>query len=371
MLLQKWLLGGGSIEELNRFKGINAKRHQEFPHIILFKYDQIGAPEGDPLVNECRGVILDESDNWRVVSRAFDRFYNYGSVHCQEIDWTTARVQEKLDGSLAVMYYYEGEWRVATSGTPDASGNINGGSKTFKDYFWEAYGDRELPDHTAPIQSCLVFELTGPLNRVVVPHNEVKLTLLTVRNVDDTNMSEWPRWAVDHVGYQLGFDVVKEFPLQSIDDISKTFETMNPLHQEGYVVVDGNFNRVKVKHPGYVALHHAKDGMGPKAFLEVARKGETSEVAIAFPEFGGQIEKAAGAIRGLEDCILEAWDSLGHRGLQDAPQKDFAIGVMTYHKEYSAALFAIRSKKTPNASTWVNNLSIDKLLEYLPAEEWM
>lgn len=110
---------------------------------------------------------------------------------------------------LACMYEYDGKWHVATSGTPEASGDVNGGGKTFREYFWEAYGDRELPDITAPIRYCLVFELTGPLNRVVVPHDKVGLTLLTIRNADETNMNEWPRWAVARVGAELGLDVVK------------------------------------------------------------------------------------------------------------------------------------------------------------------
>jgi hypothetical protein len=29
-------------------------------------------------------------------------------------------------------------------------------------------------------------------------------------------------------------------------------------YDEGYVIVDANFNRVKVKKPAYVAVHHLK-----------------------------------------------------------------------------------------------------------------
>ena len=33
-------------------------------------------------------------------------------------------MQEKLDGSLCVAYYYQGDWHVATTGTPDAGGPV-------------------------------------------------------------------------------------------------------------------------------------------------------------------------------------------------------------------------------------------------------
>jgi hypothetical protein len=52
----------------------------------------------EPIVRESRGVILDEADDWRVVARAFDKFFNYGESGADEIDWGTARVQEKVDG---------------------------------------------------------------------------------------------------------------------------------------------------------------------------------------------------------------------------------------------------------------------------------
>jgi tRNA splicing ligase len=52
------------------------------------------------VVQECRGLILDESANWRIVAFPYTKFFNYGEEHAASIDWSTACVQEKLDGSL-------------------------------------------------------------------------------------------------------------------------------------------------------------------------------------------------------------------------------------------------------------------------------
>ena len=91
-----------------------------YPNLVLFKYDQVNSPMDNPVVQECRGIILDEADDWRVIARPFTKFYNYGEPNAASIDWTTARVQEKVDGSLCAFYHYKGDWHVATTGTPDA-----------------------------------------------------------------------------------------------------------------------------------------------------------------------------------------------------------------------------------------------------------
>ena len=64
--------------------------------LVMFKYSQFDSDFMNPLVRECRGIILDE-DTFDVVSYAFDKFGNYGEPYCPEIDWKTARVGEKLD----------------------------------------------------------------------------------------------------------------------------------------------------------------------------------------------------------------------------------------------------------------------------------
>ena len=54
---------------------------------------------GSPLVAECRGIILDEQDDWRVVSYPFDKFFNYNESKAAVLDWSQGvDVYEKLDG---------------------------------------------------------------------------------------------------------------------------------------------------------------------------------------------------------------------------------------------------------------------------------
>ena len=62
--------------------------------------------------------------------------------------------------------------------------------------------------------------------------------------------------------YLPGARVVRSFPLQGWVDIMATFSDMNPLAQEGYVIVDHLFRRHKCRRPGYVAWH--RSGAAPR-----------------------------------------------------------------------------------------------------------
>jgi hypothetical protein len=355
--IQKWLRSGKSLDELKTTYGIGHRRHKDYANLVLFKYNQIASPFGAQIVRECRGIILNESDNWSVVARGFDKFFNHGEGHAAPIDWSTAKVQEKLDGSLCLVYWYDDAWHVATTGTPDASGDINGSGQVFADLFWQTLGTPpgEFPCSKSTI--AFLFELMSPANRVVVVHEKPRLVLLGARIQDGRWLSA--ETARIYVGLEDDVEIVREFPLQSFTDIERSFAEMSPLKQEGYVIVDGAFNRVKVKHPGYVAMHHAKDGMSVKSFVDIARTGEVSEVISAFPELRPMLD---GARARLTKCIEEIeaeYEVL--RGID--MQKDFAAKATK--SKFSGALFMLRAKKVDSAKAWIASIPIDKAVTLL------
>jgi hypothetical protein len=347
--------------DLEKKYQIKSKRHPVYPNLVLLKYSQTESPMHERIVQECRGIILDEQDDWRIVSRAFDKFFNHGEGHAAPIDWASARVQEKVDGSLCVLYPYDGKWHVATSGSPDAGGNVSSLNKelTFQQMFWMTLCADTLPSPTCNI--CFYFEISGPLNRVVVQHKEISLTLLGARDL----LTQYEFSADEFVGNGLfgdrftGVNRIKSFALQSFDEIAATFAHMNPLQQEGYVIVDKDFHRVKVKHPGYVALHHAKGGLSRKAFIEIARTNEVSEVEVAFPEFKPYIEETK---ERYERLVAEV--EADYWRLQDiVEQKDFARHAVV--TRCASALFAVRAKKAPSVKEFFREYRVDSLMGLL------
>lgn len=340
--LQEFLLAGGTLSQLQERYAISHRRHLQYPNLVLLKYSQIDSPMSELIVQQARGIILDESDNWRIVARGFDKFFNYGEGHAADIDWTTAKVQEKYDGSLIQVYEYNNCWNISTTGSPDASGFVSATKDlTFEDLFlhtYEAIGGA-LPKITPEnINTTYLFELMTPYNQVVVPHGEGKLVLLAARNRVTGQFIN---------AYLPRIPNVREYPLTTINEILESFKTIDGLKQEGYVVVDASGNRLKVKHPQYVAMHHLRNNMGPKWLAKVILTGESPEFLSVFSEYGAQLEEIKGRYLSLISDIETAYSK--NKDLES--QKDFALAVKGF--PYANTLFALRAGKTPSVKQWL------------------
>jgi hypothetical protein len=330
----------GLAELCERYK-IQAKRHGVYPNIVQLKYSQIDSPMGDPIVQECRGLILNESDDWAVVSFPFRKFFNYGEGHAAAIDWGTATVCEKLDGSLMTLYPLLSErgtihWEVASSGLPDAGGPTGGRySGTFAGLFWETWINL---DYTLPrwdFHASFMFELMTPHNRIVCRQERPRLVLIGVRSLEP------PMLELDPAPYaeRYGWECARSFPLATLDDCVTAAAALNPADAEGYVVRDAAFNRIKVKSPQYVALAHMKEGFNLRRLLEIVRANESSEFIAHFPEFQADYDRVRVAFDAL--CADVDLDRAALADIED--RKAYALRAVKCR--CSSALFAMKDGK--------------------------
>lgn len=249
---------------------------KEEGNYVLFKYNQLDSDFYNPIVREARGIIID-IDRIAPVCWAFNKFGNYGEGYADEIDWSTARVQEKVDGSIIKVWYDHG-WHVSSNSRIDAyAAVLDQSGVTIGDLVDVAGLNTMLLD----VEYTHIFELVSPYNRVVVDYGEdVKLYYLGRRNiitgeeeiVNDIANIKTPR------SYSLG-------SLEECLAAAKALEVEGDnVQHEGFVVVDGNFNRIKIKSPAYVAMHHirAKQPTFENMF-EVWLNNEQGEFLSVFP----------------------------------------------------------------------------------------
>ena len=347
------------LARLKQLYGISSRLHQTHKNLILLKYDQVTSPMEQEIVQDCRGIVLDHNKNWEVVGMSFRKFFNYGERNAANIEWSTATVQEKVDGSLCMLYVYDKNWQVATSGFPDAAGPVSADTKTFADYFWETFASSGMRLPSIDCGLCFFFELAGPLNRVIVQHSTASLTVLGCRRIPSLEEA-----SASDAAALLGRPdaAVRSYPIRSFDELAATFAKMSPLRQEGYVVVDGNWNRVKVKSPGYVSLHHLVFLRGAgllRAIVNIVRRNEADEVLASFPAFNITLKEVAGRYETLV-AEVEA-DAARLAGIVD--QRSFAREATK--TPWSGALFHLRAGKVATVREALAGMKPDTLIALL------
>ena len=339
-----------------RYK-IKTARHGRYPHLVLLKYNQISSPMHELIVQQCRGIIVDERD-WSVVSRPYDKFFNVGENGAAPVDWSSARILEKLDGSLMTLYFAHDQWHVASSGLPDAQGSAGAGL-TMHQLFWRTWQQLGYALPTATY-CCFMFELMTPVNRIVVRHNSPRLVLHGARNLNTMAELE-PQAIASALGW--GWECVQSYLLTSLQETIEAAAQLDPLHSEGFIVRDAAFRRVKIKSPQYVRLHHLKDGLSTKRMLDVARLNEGAEFLSYFPEWADDFR----AIHERYRNWIAAGEAL-YAELRDIPtQKDFALrAVKTAH---SGALFAVRNRKAASIADFYQTMHLETLVKFLGLKE--
>ena len=306
---------------------------KEYEHKILVKYNQIESDMSIPEVQECRGLIL-EKHTWDLMSLAFIKFFNSGETHAAKIDWDTAHILNKEDGTMNQVYHdwHDMTWYAGTTGTANGEGEVNSKyGTTFNQLFW----DTVISKYS--FNTCLldknhvyVFELTTPYNIVVAPHGESSAKLLAVRN--RLTLKELPQADLFMVSESLGIPLVRAHDLNvdNADELAKTLVGM-PWSEEGYVVRDANDNRVKIKNPAYLAVHHLKGKTAEHNIMTIVKTNEIEEFASTFP---GRKEELYRLKEGYDELVskLESiWSELYKMRPSDASsdeRKRFAISLM-------------------------------------------
>lgn len=201
----------------------------------------------------------------------------------------------------------------------------------------------------------MLFELTSPHNAVIVEQREARVTLLGMRHT-----ASGRELALAEAAAVLGgVPVVREFALGTVDAVLASFEAMNPRAQEGYVVVDGAFRRVKVKHPGYVRLHHLKFSLSTKRLVEAVRAGEAAEIVAALPELGDRVRNVEARLERLCEEVIGDFDRL--RGVEDP--KAFAFAALD--TRFSAALFGLRKGLIASPREFFAKMRLETLVDLL------
>jgi hypothetical protein len=362
--IQLVLRQGTSLTKLKEDYGIVSKQSSVNAELYLFKYDQIRSDMSLEIVQECRGLILNKEDNWNIVCFPYTKFFNYLEPHSATLNWDcNITAFKKLDGTLVNLYWYKG-WRFSTSGNPDAEGpclNNSGKQTTFNQLIkevWDKY-NYHYPFNIDRDRT-FMFELCTPLNKVVVQHKESYILLHGVR--DNNTGKELNVFSTDVHKYNWG--LCPSINFFSISQIQDYIKRIDPLLEEGLVLVDKDFNRVKFKSSAYVALHHIKSSMSFRSMLNIIRLNECPEFLLYFPEyqeFYNSVNNKLSALKYHINTLISPWLERKNQG-EELSRKE--VGLYFKDNIFQGMMFPLLFDDK-NLDDLLRDMSINKLEKWL------
>lgn len=332
---------------------ITIKRKDKF---VMFNYSQIDSDFHNPIVKECRGLIL-EDKTYTPLCVPFFKFGNYGEDYVDSIDWSNARVQEKVDGSLIKMWNYHGKWLVSTNGIIDAHDaelQSNVKYRTYFDLFKIAAKNSNLDISRLNVNCTYMFELVSPYNRVVVPYSETEIYHLGCRN--NITLKEFD--------CDIGVKKPRIYGMKTLNECIKVASSL-PFSEEGYVVVDKDWHRNKIKSPAWVAAHHLKNNgvVTEERIIELIRTNEKDEFLNYYPEYQKDIVNTVSKIDEFINCMENDFSRIMDDKLMANDRRIFA-SVATQSR-CPPVLFALLDKKVKTTKEWLWNQTNSKIVRWI------
>lgn len=313
-------------------------REQQHPTLPLSIYNYSDKCQferlWDDVTLQCRGLVM-HGDT--IVARPFRKFFNDGEHTDDQIPWhLPCEVTEKLDGSLLIVFHFDGEWHFATRGSFTSEQAQRG-----KEIFERMYG------HCGLVKSVTyLFEVIYPQNKIVVDYGSLEDVVLLAM-IDTATGNELPlSLNADH-----DFTLVRSLPpganAQDLRGIIRDDE-------EGYVVRFENGFRIKVKGERYMELHRLISGVSSRSVWEYLSEGKPfDEMLATIPdEFGDWIRAERAMQCDLFDAVMErtreAVDAV--ENLPD--RKSQALKILAEFKDVSSTAFAMLDGKDVTPIIW-------------------
>lgn len=327
--------------------------------LTIWNYSPLTQYEGkwDEVTLRCRGLITDDFTG-KIVVQPFQKFFNYeeligkGKIP-ERGDYVY--VQEKMDGSLGILFYYNG-WQMATRGSFTSEQAIRGLEIVKSKYFLDSWAK----------EYAYLVEIIYPENQIVVDYGKKDrvVFLSAVLNEDyrwdpceDTELHWTTACAIFKSNGIKKSDIVNtEQRFNFSDDLYRSLKEKNEENREGYVLryFPGNF-RMKIKFEEYVRLHRIVTGVSTTTVWEtLSNNGSFDEILANTPdEFNEWIRATRNdletAFKKIEDEYVWIFNVI-LRSAGAKERKEFAEYAKKY--KHPSILFNMLDEKDYKSIIW-------------------
>jgi RNA ligase len=304
----------------------------------------------DDITTQCRGLVTDNDGN--VVARPFKKFFNIEED--KHTPTTEFEVHEKMDGSLGILFNYEGEWILSTRGSFTSEQSVKGRK------LLEKYDYNKLhPDYT------YLFEIIYSENRIVCRYDFEDLILLGMIHTKSGYEVNIHSDNSDDIRFKnllnnIGINIVKRY--DGIKDYT-SLKSLVDNNAEGFVVRFSNGDRMKIKGEEYIRLHRIMTNISTTGIWEMLLNGDNvNELLKDVPdEFYQKIKNYANELKYAHYQISEQcgkshyyfrYGKYTDREVEPT-KKEYAEHVMKHsHPNLRSVMFAMWDGKPYDKIIW-------------------
>lgn len=264
------------------------------------------------VVKNCRGIILEKETN-KIVCYTFNMNDKYDNdIKKLETSYhiSSTIIHESIDGTQIRLFYYDNKWNVATTRCINAYNARFYSAKTFGDLFDEALN--KVDYSKLDKDKCYGFILCHPENRIVKIYERPSIVHVCTRDMK----------TLKEVEEDIGIIKPREY---KFEDYSKLLTSIDNLEydQEGYMLKDVNYNRMKIKGKKYLTVKKLRGNNWHILFHYLELKTPEninnflryfSEYTNIFIEYANNIRRLAKYIH-VEYCCRFVRRTMGHQGV--------------------------------------------------------
>ncbi len=304
----------------------------------LYNYnDNILVHRNHPVIIKCRGLVLDEEGE--VMCYPFDRFFNSFENECSPIDWDSSVILNKIDGSLILVFYnkYKTKWEIITRGAFYPMDNSNENSLNYEELFRAQFNNTEelLKGFT------YMFELVTKKNRIVTHYEHEGVYLIGMRN--NTTLEEVGQHSLDREAQRIKTLRPETYYARNEDECVALFKTFND-DDEGLVIVDKDFHRMKIKQESYIKLSRIKQLKEQDLFEQVLGISNIdNEYLKKLPEVMTELDNISKKWLDIKSEILFQFHEINNNMSETFDRKEFAKKATKY--SFKSVLFNLLDNK--------------------------
>ncbi len=356
-----------NLQTLHRYyeDGLLYKQTHPTLPLTIWNYTEKVQYEGlwDEVTLSCRGLITEDTTG-KILVRPFKKFFNYEELIGKDVipsKGDYVYIQEKMDGSLGILFNYNNEWIMVTRGSFTSDQAIKG---------LEILKSKYILDTFEPSVAYLC-EIIYPENRIVVDYKKEKVMFLSAsinwgfngwKESDDSELHWTTACAYFRMSGIKKSDIVKtEQHFNFSDELYKSLKEKNEKNKEGFVLRfhPGNF-RMKIKFEEYVRLHKIMTNLSTTAVWEVlSNGGNMDDLLKNVPdEFYDKIKEYENILKDEFSILMKEYEWIFNKVKNvyfEVNQKEFnraEFAMLAKRYKHPSLLFGMLDGKDVSQNIW-------------------